>query len=121
MLAARRLCRQNNLVHDVEIESGEGCCPLIIFRWNPNPDWPWGHGPLMQYMPSLRQVDELERLRMEHAEMAISPPIGYPDDSFTEIENGLEPGMAYPMRPGSEKAVGQDLRTAAVKPGRLPV
>jgi hypothetical protein len=57
-------------------------------------------------MPSLRQVDELERLRMNHAELAISPPIHYPDDSFTEIEQGLEPGMAYPMRVGSEKAVG---------------
>ncbi|MCK1445419.1 hypothetical protein IVB43_23830 [Bradyrhizobium sp. 48] len=92
------------LVHDVVIK-GEGCCPLIVFRWNPNPDWPWGHGPLMQYMPSLRQVDELELMRIEHAEMAIKPPIGYPDDSFTEIEQGLEPGMAYPMRRGS----GQDV------------
>jgi hypothetical protein len=92
------------LVHDAVL-NGEGCCPLIVFRWNPNPDWPWGHGPLMQYMPSLRQVDELELMRIEHAEMAIKPPIGYPDDSFAAIEQGLEPGMAYPMRPGSEKAV----------------
>ena len=93
-----------DLVHDVELR-GEGCCPFIPHRWNPNPDWPWGHGPLMQYMPSLRQVDELELMRIEHAEMAIKPPIGYPDDSFAAIEQGLEPGMAYPMRPGSEKAV----------------
>jgi hypothetical protein len=84
---------------------GEGCCPMLVFRWNPNPDWPWGHGPLLQYMPTLRQVDELELMRIEHAEMAIKPPIGYPDDSFAAIEQGLEPGMAYPMRPGSEKAV----------------
>ncbi len=92
------------LVHDVVIK-GEGCCPLIPHRWNPNPDWPWGHGPGMQGMPTLRQVDELELMRIEHAEMAIKPPIGYPDDSFTAIEQGLEPGMAYPMRVGSEKAV----------------
>lgn len=92
------------MVHDVELK-GEGCCPLIPFRWNPNPDWPWGHGPGMQYMPSLRQVDELELMRIEHAEMAIKPPIGYPDDSFAAIEQGLEPGMAYPMRQGSAKEV----------------
>lgn len=92
------------LVHDAVLK-GEGCCPLIPHRWNPNPDWPWGHGPGMQYMPSLRQVDELELMRIEHAEMAIKPPIGYPDDSFAAIEQGLEPGMAYPMRVGSEKAV----------------
>jgi hypothetical protein len=95
----------DDLVHDVVIK-GEGCCPLIIFRWNPNPDWPWGHGPLLQYMPTLRQVDELELMRIEHAELAIKPPIYYPDDSFAAIEQGLEPGMAYPMRIGSEKAVG---------------
>ncbi|TAL43836.1 MAG: hypothetical protein EPN91_05625 [Salinibacterium sp.] len=93
-----------DLVHDVEIK-GEGCCPFIPFRWNPNPDWPWGHGPLLQYMPTLRQVDELELMRMEHGEMAIKPPIGYPDDSFAAIEQGLEPGMAYPMRQGSGKDV----------------
>jgi len=92
------------LVHDVVLK-GEGCCPFIPHRWNPNPDWPWGHGPLLQYMPSLRQVDELELMRVEHAEMAIKPPIGYPDDSFTEIEQGLEPGMAYPIRQGSAKDV----------------
>jgi hypothetical protein len=94
------------MVHEV-ILKGEGCCPLLVFRWNPNPDWPWGHGPLLQYMPTLRQVDELEDMRVRHAELAVSPPIFYPDDSFTEIEQGLEPGMAYPMRVGSEKAVGK--------------
>jgi hypothetical protein len=93
------------MVHDVEIK-GEGCCPFIPHRWNPNPDWPWGHGPGLQYMPTLRQVDELEDMRIRHAGLAISPPIHYPDDSFTEIEQGLEEGMAYPMRVGSEKAVG---------------
>ncbi len=92
------------MVHDVVIK-GEGCCPLLIFRWNPNPDWPWGQGPELQYMPTLRQVDELEDMRIRHAEMAISPPIGYPDDSFAAIEQGLEPGMAYPMRAGSAKEV----------------
>jgi hypothetical protein len=95
----------NDMVHDVKIR-GEGCCPLIIFRWNPNPDWPWGQGPLLQYMPTLRQVDELEDMRIRHAGLAIAPPIHYPDDSFTAIEQGLEEGMAYPMRVGSEKAVG---------------
>jgi hypothetical protein len=95
---------KNELVHDVELK-GEGSCPLIIFRWNPNPDWPWGHGPLMQGLPSMRQVDEMEVMRIEHAEMSIRPPIGYPDDSFAAIEQGLEPGMAYPVRVGSEGAM----------------
>jgi len=105
-----------DMVHDVVIK-GVGCCPLLIFRWNPNPDWPWGHGPLLQYMPSLRQVDELEDMRIRHAELSMTPPIFYPDDSFTEIEQGLEPGMAYPMRVGSEKAVGKIYEPPPTKAG----
>jgi hypothetical protein len=49
----------NELVHDVEIK-GEGCCPLWVGRFNPTPDWPFGIGPLIQGLPSLRQIDELE-------------------------------------------------------------
>jgi hypothetical protein len=86
-------------VHSAELK-GEGAAPLIVMRWNPNPDWPWGHGPLMQYLPTLRQIDEMEIMRSEHGEMSIRPPMGFPDDSFAAIEQGLEPGMAYPIRPG---------------------
>lgn len=92
------------MVHDAELV-GEGSCPFLVFRWNPNPDWPWGHGPLIQGLPTLRQVDEFEVQRVEHAEIAIRPPLSYPDDSFAAIEQGLEPGMAYPIRPGSEGAI----------------
>jgi hypothetical protein len=49
----------NNLVHDVEIK-GEGCCPLWVGRFNPTPDSPFGLGPLIQGLPSLRQIDEAE-------------------------------------------------------------
>jgi hypothetical protein len=49
----------NNLVHDVEIK-GEGCCPLWVGRFNPSPDSPFGLGPLIQGLPSLRQIDEAE-------------------------------------------------------------
>jgi hypothetical protein len=94
----------NEMVHDA-ILKGEGCCPMIVFRWNPNPDWPWGHGPLLQYMPTLRQVDELELMRTEHAELSIRPAFSFPDDSFAAIEQGIEPGMGYPIRVGSESAI----------------
>ena len=92
------------LVHDAILE-GEGSCPMIVFRWNPNPDWPWGHGPLLQGLPSFRQVDEYEIGKWEHAELSYRPPYVYPDDSFAAIEQGLEPGMGYPIRPGSEGAI----------------
>jgi hypothetical protein len=96
--------KAQTLVHDAVLK-GEGSCPLIVFRWNPNSDWPWGHGPILQYMPSLRQHDEFSLMRPEHAELSMRPPFGFPDDSFAAIEQGLEPGMGYPIRPGTEGAI----------------
>lgn len=95
---------QNKVIHDDKLR-GEGSCPLQVQRFNPTADWPHGIGPLIQGLPTLRQIDELERMRIAHASMAINPPITYPDDSFAQVEQGVEEGMAYPIRPGSEKAV----------------
>lgn len=92
------------MIHDCVIK-GAGCCPLLVMRWAPNPDWPWGHGPLLRGLPSLRQVDELEYMRVVHADITAQPPIVFPDDSFAAVEQGLEPGMAYPIRVGSEGAI----------------
>lgn len=95
----------NHLVHDAKMK-GEGCCPLTVARFNPSADWPHGQGPMLQGLPTFRQIDELEMLRMEQAAREIKPPIFFPDDSFAAIEQGLEDGMAYPIRPGSEKSIG---------------
>lgn len=95
---------RNNVVHDATLK-GEGSCPLIVGRFNPTADWPHGHGPLYQGLPSLRQIDELEIMRSEHSAMSFKPPITYPDDSFVNVDQGVEEGMAYPIRPGTEDAV----------------
>jgi hypothetical protein len=87
-------------VHEVELK-GEGVCPLLVMRFNPTADWPHGIGPLLQSLPTLRQVDELERMRIKHSALSIDPPITYPDDSFVNVEQGVEEGMAYPIRPGT--------------------
>lgn len=93
------------LVRDVVLK-GEGSCPLLPMRFNPTADWPHGYGPLRQGLPTLRQVDELERMRIKHSALSIDPPITYPDDSFVNVEQGVEEGMAYPIRPGT----GQDVQ-----------
>jgi hypothetical protein len=90
----------NSLIHNAEIR-GEGCCPLLVMRFNPSADWPWGLGPLINGLPSLRQIDEFERMLLENAELSLTPPITFPNNSFTNVEQGLEPGMAYPIEPGS--------------------
>jgi len=95
---------KEELIHDVKLK-GEGCCPFLVMRFNPTADWPWAHGPALQGLPTFRQVDELERQYLEATERSYNPAITFPDDSFTEVENGIEPGMAYPIRVGSENAV----------------
>lgn len=94
----------NDLVDDGELV-GEGSCPLWVARFNPSADWPHGIGPMIQGLPSFRQIDELDSMLIENAELALVPPITYPSDSFTNIEQGLEPRMAYPIMPGQENAV----------------
>lgn len=95
---------KNRVVKSVEIK-GEGCCPLLVMRFNATADWAYGLGVLLQALPELRQVDELEGQKVSHIELNLTPPMGIPDDSFAAVEQGLEPGMAYPIRPGSEGAI----------------
>ena len=93
-----------SLVHDVEIK-GEGCCPLWVGRFNPTPDSPFGLGPLIQGLPSLRQIDEMEMALQDHFDLSLRPPISFPSDSFSNVEQGLEPGFAYPVQPGHQEAI----------------
>lgn len=85
--------------------TGEGCCPLIVARFNPCPEWAFGMGPLIQALPDLRMMDELDGDRIDNINLMLRPPIGFPDDSFANISEGLEAGFAYPVRPGSEGAI----------------
>lgn len=92
------------LAHEAEIK-GNGSCPLIVARFNATPDWAWGVGPLMQALPDLRVVDELTKNKMRNVDFALSPPISFPDSSFANIQDGIESGMAYAIRPGEEGAI----------------
>jgi hypothetical protein len=95
---------KKKIVHRARLE-GEGSCPFIPHRFNPCADFPFGMGPLIQCLPSFRQVDELELGLIENVDLHLRPPIAYPDDSIAGIESGLESGQAYPVRPGSESAI----------------
>lgn len=95
---------KDRVVHDAELR-GEGCCPLLVMRFNPTADWAYAIGPLLQALPELRQIDELEGQKISHIELNLTPPMAYPDDSFAAIEQGLEPGYSYPVRVGSQDAI----------------
>jgi hypothetical protein len=92
---------QNTLVHEEKLR-GEGCCPLLVMRFNPTADWPHGVGPLIQGLPTFRQIDEFDAMRINQAALSINPPVTYPDDSMLNLDQGLEEGMGYPMRGGGE-------------------
>jgi Bacteriophage head to tail connecting protein len=94
----------SNLVHDV-VMKGEGCCPLWIGRFNPTPDTPYALGPLLQGLPSLRQIDEAEVQLQENQELSLRPPVTFPHNSFSSVEQGFEAGYAYPIMPGEEVAI----------------
>lgn len=95
---------KERLIHKYELV-GEGSCPFLPFRFNPTADWVWGFGPMLQGLPTFRQIDEMEIMFTEHSEKSINPAITYPTESFANVEQGIEPGMAYPIRPGEENAV----------------
>ena len=95
---------KKEVIHECQLK-GRGSCPLVVARFNPNPEWAWGVGPLIQGLPDFRHLDALAEAKIANLELGLRPPVAYPDDSFTNIEEGIEPGMAYPMRPGSEGAI----------------
>jgi hypothetical protein len=105
----------NNMVHDCIIK-GEGCCPLWVGRFNPTPDSPFGLGPLLQGLPSLRQIDEAELMLGENMALSLRPPITFPSFSFSAVEQGFEEGMAYPIEPGHEKAIQRIYEAPTAEP-----
>lgn len=83
--------------------SGEGCCPVIVGRWGPDPLLAWGNGPTVKSLPELRRLDETEALKIENADHQIHPPFTYPDDGVVNFSGGVLPGTGYPARPGGGK------------------
>jgi Bacteriophage head to tail connecting protein len=95
----------DKIVAHEAVLKGKGSCPFIVARFNATPDWAWGVGPLVQSLPDLRVVDELTAMKVRNVDFALAPPISFPDSSFTNIQDGIESGMAYPIRPGEEGAI----------------
>jgi Bacteriophage head to tail connecting protein len=97
---------KDELIHDA-VCKGHGSCPLIVGRFSPAIEWPWGIGPLIKALPDLRIHDALTDTKMRNIELGLDGPIAWLDDSFTNIEEGLECRMAYAVRPGSHDAIKQ--------------
>lgn len=91
-------------VHE-QILEGEGCLPLLIARFSPDTEYSWGFGPSIKALQDYRVLDVITAATQDRIDIAIAPPIGYPDDGVTDFEGGIEAAKAYPMRPGSGRDV----------------
>lgn len=94
----------DKVVQQTELK-GEGSCPFIPFRFNPDPMFPFGNGPTLMALPELRRLDETEALKVENADFQIHPPFIYADDGVMNFENGIEPGMGYKARPWQQAPI----------------
>jgi hypothetical protein len=91
----------DTLIGDPVIVRGAGSCPLVVGRFNPTPEWPWGVGVMIQCLPEFRNLDEIAQAKIRNLDQLLQPAIAWPDDSFANVEQGLEAGFAYPVRPGT--------------------
>lgn len=85
--------------------TGAGCCSLVVVTFNRMPEFSFGDGPLLKAAPERRHLDEMAAGEVDNIELSLRPPMTYPDDSFTNVSNGVEPGAWYPIRAGTEGAV----------------
>lgn len=93
-------------VHQTEIE-GEGCLPLIVMRFSPDKEYSWGYGPAIKALQEFRVLDVITAATQDRVDVAIAPPITYPDDGVLDFEGGIEAGKAYPSRPGSGRDIAK--------------
>lgn len=98
----------NKLVHTAQT-MGEGSCPLIIGRFGATPDFAWPDGPSIKSLPDFRQADEMRAAFIENIDFTLRPPFTYEDDGVLSFEDGIEPGMGYPKRPGGSRDATQKI------------
>lgn len=107
------------VVHAVDLV-GEGSCPMVVFRFNPSPEWAYGWGPLPKSLPDLRQLDDLGIKKIEYIDLTLAPPFHYPDDSSTAWGD-IESGKGYPIRPGTGPDVGNIFDPGSMEPALFEV
>lgn len=94
------------ILHDARL-TGEGSCMMVVGRFGSTPDFAWPSGPLPKSLADLRQLDEMRGAFVENHDFTLRPPVAYPDDGVMNVAGGIEPGMAYPKRPGTKGEIEQ--------------
>ncbi len=88
-----------------DLTTGDGSCPLVVATFSPDRLHAFGNGPAIAALQEFRILDVITAATEDRVDIAIAPPIGYPDDGVMDFEGGIEAGKAYPMRPGNGRDV----------------
>ena len=73
-----------------------GSCPLLVGRFNPQPNRPWGRGPGWKALPDLRVYDKVDEIVLSGMDQAGTNTLIYPSDAGLDLSEGIEAGRAYP-------------------------
>jgi hypothetical protein len=96
---------------------GEGSCPLIVGRFGASPEWAYGNGPTLKCLPEFRTADELSALLIENVDHTVKPPMTWPNDSFMNVETGVESGKFYAVGADEAKDVRPIYDVNSLDPG----
>ncbi len=77
-----------------------GSCPLLVGRFNPQVNKPWGRGPAWKALPDMRVYNAVDEGVLEAMDQALRNTLIYADDGFIDMANGVMPGGAYPAGRG---------------------
>lgn len=82
-----------------------GGCPLLVGRFNPRVNRPWGRGPGTKLLPDIFTLDDISEKVLDNLDAALAPSWTYPDDGLLDMRDGIERNVAYPARPGTANTV----------------
>lgn len=77
-----------------------GSCPLLVGRFNPQVNRPWGRGAGWKALPDMRTLDKIDEVIITNLDDALQKTIIYPDDGFIDMSDGVLAGTAYPAHRG---------------------
>jgi hypothetical protein len=83
----------------------KGEMPMVVGRFNPKPGSPWGRGPGLRMLPTIRVLNALTEMTLEGMDRNLDPAYTYPHDGMLDLSDGIESGMTYPSAPGSAESI----------------
>lgn len=107
---------ENDVVNGRMLD-GTGIMPILIGRWDPSSESPWGTGPGYNALADMRSLDELKGDLLENIHKAVNPPMLYPEDGVINPRDGVSAGDWLPSMPGSGRDIQPLFKGADIDAG----